>query len=339
MIACLRSTSNPHDELVREAENCGIEAFPCDCKGKIDFSCVSTIRKIIKNNGIDIVHCHDYKADFYGWLAARFTPAKLFATNHLWTKESKKLLCYEFLDGLLMNFFHTVIGVSDAISKEIRSELLVKSKSVTIYNGIDLDKFSSNEKDHKKIICEKFNIPLGHRIIGYVGRLSVQKGLVFLLDAAREIIEAHPNTTFLLVGEGDMRHLLEMRAQKLGISGNVVFAGIGENIQDYYKAFDIFVLPSLREGLPLVLLEALACQLPVVTTKVGAIPSIVKNGEHCFLIEHSCPQSIANSVEDLIENEEKARKLALKGHELVKEKFSARTMAKQYFDLYAQLTK
>src|SRR3990167_2056629 len=141
-IVCINNRGNPHEELVDEAKKIGVRAQSVLCSGPIDFNTISIIRKLLLKYNIHILHCHDYKADFYGLLASLFLKVRRLSTNHLWTSETKRLRMYEFLDALVLNFFDVVVAVSEKIQRQVQRFVLFRHKVVLIHNGIDLTKYN-----------------------------------------------------------------------------------------------------------------------------------------------------------------------------------------------------
>ena len=333
-IICFKNAQDGHEELVEEAHKLDLSAESFVCAGKLDFKAITYIRNIIKEKNIDIVHCHDYKVDFLGFLAALFLNVKLITTNHLWTSETTALRIYEFCDALLMNVFDKVVGVSDAISKQVCQFNLFKSKVVTIYNGIDLTKYDIHSKHANHNFKKTLGIPEQDVIVGAVGRLSVQKGYTYLLEAVKQVLQEFPHMTLVFVGDGVLRESLEKKVKELGIEKKVVFAGIQKDMVNIYRNIDVFVMSSIDEGLPLVLLEALAMQKPAIVTDVGAIAKVVKHNKTGLLLESRNVGALKGAMLELLNNKEKAQELACNGRKLIEKNFSSKSMARQYKEVY-----
>jgi len=188
-ICCINNQKNPHTELVDRAREQGLEAFTISCRSLFDRQTVQSIHDLIVQKNIDILHCHDYKADILGVLACRGLNIKRVATNHLWTHADLKLRCYEFIDGFFLNQFHKVIAVSDKIADETRLFLWNKKKAEVIYNGIDIGGFSKRQgTDLKKL---KVDLGFGENdfLIGNIARLSPEKDQTTLLYAFASILK------------------------------------------------------------------------------------------------------------------------------------------------------
>jgi glycosyltransferase involved in cell wall biosynthesis len=336
-IVCINNVKNPHVELLAEAQKLGIKTESVSCKASIDTKAIFHIRRTIRENKIDILHTHDYKANFFGWMATLFLPVKRVATNHLWTGETIALRVYELIDGFLLNCFDKIVAVSDKIAEDCRKFLLNKGKLKIIYNGIDLNKYSLQSPSLK--IFAELGLPKNSKVVGAVGRLTPQKGFNFLIEAAKQVLDGNPNVIFLIIGDGPCREALLKQAKALNVDKKVIFTGIRTDMGNMYNLMDIFVLSSLSEGLPLVVLEAMAMQKPVIATTVGSVPKLVYNEQTGLLVNAKDPQSLASGIVSLLNDKPKAEFLAAQGKKLVEEKFSSTGMIQQYKEIYEALLK
>lgn len=331
-IACLNNSENPHTELLREAKKFGIKTIRVNCRGRFDLRAIFEIRNLLISHRVKILHCHDYKANFFGFWASRFLNLKLIATNHLWTKETMALRFYEFIDAILLNLFHRVIAVSDEVAKEVQRLCMFKKKLTIVYNGIDLSKFSPSANGQK--LRKELKIPKTHKVVGAVGRLSVQKGFADLLEAAKVVLNEISEVYFLIVGNGPLKEHLQKKVKNLGIEHNVIFVGERKDMVDIYNCMDVFVLPSLLEGLPLAVLEALAMQKPVIATRVGGVPLVIHPNRTGILLKPHKVRDLTVAIMNLLNNRKKTKSLASNGRKFVKENFSAERMAEDYRKIY-----
>ncbi len=157
-------------------------------------------------------------------------------------------------------------------------------------------------------------------VVGYVGRLIPAKGLVYLLSAIKQIQDEHPNVALVIVGDGPQRRTLEMMAKDLGIKS--VFAGWQSDTLPFYELMDIFVLPSFFEGLPNVILEAMAMEKPVVAARVGGIPDLIMNRKNGFLVPIRDHKSIAIALKELITNDDLRKGMGQLNRQMVEKSFS-----------------
>lgn len=331
-IGVFKDLREEHLEIAEKAKesNSKVEIFPC--RGRFDLETVSSIRTFIKYSNIDILHSHGYKSNFYAILATLFMNTQKVTTCHNWIGTGYKMKFYEKLDKFLLNRFDKVISVSSLIEKEILDNGISKSKVVIIDNGIDIDKFT----DVKNIdyLRKEFNLNSDSKIIGTIGRLSAEKGLLYFLEASKRVLGKFPHTKFLIVGDGPLRQELQKESVKLGIEKDVIFTGIRNDIPEVLSLMDIFVLPSLKEGLPISLLEAMAAKKSIIATNVGGVPGVIKNGDSGILIEPKDVQGLVDNIIELIKNRKKAIFLAQNAYEKVKKEFSSKKMAEKYIWVY-----
>ncbi|MBI5055372.1 MAG: glycosyltransferase family 4 protein [Nitrospirae bacterium] len=329
----IRNSNNPHVEVAEEANASGIDTVIFPCKGQFDFSLVSLIRKYIKENRVDIIHCHGYKSNFFGLLASR-GKIPLVTTNHNWLTAHWKLKVYCFIDSLLIRYFDRIVAVSEDVKKDMLRYKIPERKIRIIDNGIDLDRF--NGKVYPVNIRKEFGIKEHETVIGTIGSLGHEKGHIYLLKAAREILETHKAVKFLIIGDGLLRNELESMANTLGISSNVIFAGYRKDIPEMLSMMDIFVLPSIKEGLPMVLLEAMAAKKPVIATRVGAVPKVITHDETGILVRPKEIDELRHSILRLINDRATAEKLRQAAYRRLRDNFTSDTMAGKYMLLYSQ---
>ncbi|MDH5769316.1 MAG: glycosyltransferase, partial [Nitrospirota bacterium] len=176
-----------------------------------------------------------------------------------------------------------------------------------------------------------------YTVVGTIGSLKYEKGHEYLLRAAKEVLESHTSVKFLIVGSGPLRNSLENNVKSLGIANDVIFTGYRKDVAELLSVMDIFVLPSVKEGLPMVLLEAMAAKKPIIATRVGAVPKVIRDNETGILVEpedvYTLQRAIGNFLDDIV----KAHGLALEGYERVKKDFSSEKMCRAYLTLYREL--
>ena len=229
----------------------------------------------------------------------------------------------------------SIIGVSSQIERKYKTEGKV-SRVTCIRNGIDLE--GKSVPTDRWRTREDLGVDPGTCLIGTVGRLARVKGIPYLLQAARILLHQGANVKVLVVGDGNIRLDLMTLTRDLGINQNVAFLGHRDDIDELLKALDIFVLPSLSEGIPMVLLEAMAASRAVVSSRVGGIPEIVEDGIDGFLVEPMDVNSLAERCGRLIESPDIARKMGVQARKRVERDFSATTMADRVALIYKELS-
>ncbi len=333
IIGVIRNSRNPHVEVGDEARKNAIDTviFPCDAR--LDVGLIFRIRGYAEKSDVRLLHCHGYKSNFYG-LLARPKNVPIVATNHNWLASHWRLRAYRRFDSLLIRYFTRIIAVSEGVKKEMLRYGVPKEKIRVIDNGVDLTRFGDTVSS--TAIREEFGIKEGAPVIGTVGNLGPEKGHVYLLQAAKEIVNRVKSVKFIFVGEGRLRTYLEHEASEFGIRDHVIFAGFRTDIPSLLSAMDIFVLPSVTEGLPMVLLEAMAAKKAVVATRVGAVSKVVDN-ESGILVEPRDVAGLQKAILSLLTSREKRDTYASAGHDTVRTHFSSERMSSEYIALYNEL--
>jgi len=335
IVGVINSTQNPHIEVAEEARNSGIDTVIFQSGGKFDLKTISSIRRLIKRDRIDLIHCHGYKSNLYGLLASS-CKIPTVATNHNWLTPYMRLKIYCFLDSLWIRYFDRIVAVSEEIKEVMLKKRILQDKIRVIENGIDLCRF--NNEISTENIKRELSLNGNIKVIGTIGYLRHEKGLDYLLKAAKGIIKINESVKFLIVGDGPLRKYLENETINLGIQNSVIFTGYRKDIPEVLSVMDVFVLPSIQEGLPMVLLEAMAVKKPVVASKVGDVPKVIQDNKNGILVEPRNVLELEYAITDLINDQLKARNLAHEGYAKVKRDFSSESMCRKYFNLYREIT-
>jgi glycosyltransferase involved in cell wall biosynthesis len=336
ILGVIRNVYNPHEEILEEAERNDILHTVFSCRSQLDFRLVFSIREFIKKNRIDIIHCHGYKSNFYGLLASKGQVPSV-TTNHNWLTAHWKLKTYCLLDSLWIRFFDRIIAVSNEVKNDMLRFKIPKEKISMIDNGIALERFAK-QVETNNTMKDQLGFDEKTRIIGTIGSLGIEKGHIYLLEAARQILDRVKDLRFLIVGDGPLRKPLEEKSEKLGIKEQVIFMGQRKDIPELLMAMDIFVLPSIKEGLPMALLEAMAAKRPVIATRVGAIPKVIENKDTGVLVEPKDIKGLRDAIMNLLSDPGRMDLLARKGFDRVCMDFSSDEMGKNYLKLYTEIT-
>ncbi len=241
----------------------------------------------------------------------------------------------ERLKRLTRRLDERVIAICElARQNEIERTAVSPDKVMTIYNGIDLAPF---QQAADTAVRREFGIPDDAPLLGVVGRLHPQKGHTHLLAAFPAIRQAHPAARLLVVGDGALLMPFMALVEAMGMADSVILTGTRADVPEILAALDLFVLPSLWEGLPIVLLEAMAAGLPVAATAVGGTPELVVDGETGLLVPPADPGALATAVNRLLDDPAAARRMGQAGQERVSRHFTVRRMADQIESLYLSL--
>ncbi len=239
--------------------------------------------------------------------------------------------------GMLVNsrIVSALVAVSTRVQRlAISVERCKPDKVVLILNGVKLpleDAFSS--EDRQKLRDALGLDPVGELVLS-VGRLTSQKGHWILLEAIPEILADFPHAVFVLVGDGPLRQELEELVSKLGITNSVRFLGTRRDVLALLHAADVFVLPSVSEGLPIAMLEAMAMGLPVIASNLEGITSVIVDGQHGLLFPVGEVKSLSLSLVKLLEDAELRSQVARESKKLVSERYSLEKMCEEYEGLF-----
>lgn len=334
----------PHGHNLREELNAlGVRVLPIPLKGSIsplsDWQTVFIIARHLKKNQVDILHAHSSKGALVGRLAALIarTPVVVFtAHNSIFYEHWSplKLKTMATVEKMLASGTQRIIAVSKALKEEIfKYEGIPESKISIVYNGVDLNKVHLD--GDKLRVCKNMGIPPLGQLVGVVARLAPQKGVTYFLKAAA-LLKNH-QVNFVVIGDGPLRQHLEQEAISLGLENRVFFTGYRSDINKIMPVLDVLVLPSVTEGLPLIILEAMAARRPVVATKVGGVPEVITHGQTGLLVEAKDSHALADAIEQLISNKDMALYIGNSARKLVEQKFTLQQMADTTMNIYQEL--
>ncbi len=307
-----------------------------------DLKAFFDIWRIIKKNKPLIVHTHTSKAGLLSRLAAKLaripiiihTPHGHVFFGYFGPFKTKIFIILEKLASRITDKIVTLTNreKEDHVVFRIASE----DKFAVISSGIELNKFKKFPLNENRNFKRELGIPENSLIIGTVGRLEPVKGPEVLIETAKYIVSKYPETIFIFAGDGYLKQSLEKKASDLGLKKNMSFLGWRNDIAKIISVYDVFVLPSLNEGMGRVLVEAMALAKPIVASNIGGIPDLVTHGKNGFLVPPKNPKELAKYIQILLEDEEKREKMGLAGKEMALN-FSARNMVEKIAKLYEEL--
>ncbi len=302
------------------------------------------IIKLINNFKPHYLHLNSSKAGVLGSIAGSlFKNLKIIYRiggwsfndpGPLWKK--KIFIAAERITAKLKDII--VVNNKNDFEQALKLNIKPRQNLKLIYNGIDplktefLDKeearlhlFKKLSKDHGKIFQAEF-------LIGTVANFYETKGLTYLIDAVHLLNKSklqNPNYKIILIGDGTEREKLESKIKNYGLEQDIILTGQIPEAYKYKKAFDLFVLPSVKEGMPWVVLEAMAAKLPIIATKVGALPEIIEDGKNGILVEPKNPSNLAQAINYVLQNERIRQELSLEAHQTVLFKFPIEKMIRE----------
>jgi glycosyltransferase involved in cell wall biosynthesis len=299
-----------------------------------DLASLFALIKYFRANKPDILHLNSPKMGFIGALAARLTGVKrIIYTSHGWPflepRSRLSKIFFQLLCWHLIKLSNYTIVISEAERAAVTRWALISNRLVTIYNGI-------SETNHlsRSAARAQLNLPADALVVGTIAELHRNKGLTYLLTAAAALVQNHPQLHFAIIGEGEERHHLETLTHDYSLRNNIHLLGGKPEAATLLPAFDIFILPSVKEGLPYVILEAGLAGLPVVATRVGGIAEIIDHQQNGLLVTPANPNDLAEAIEQLIQNPAQRKTFGDRLRDKVKKNFTLEQMVSETRNLY-----
>jgi glycosyltransferase involved in cell wall biosynthesis len=270
-----------------------------------DVAALFTIYRFLRQRRVHLVHTHTSKAGILGRVAARLAGVpRLVHTphGHIFTGYAGRRLTAFFilLERWAATFTDRIIGLTE---QEVRDHLDRKigrpGQFVSIASGVELGQFETAQGEARAVKAS-LGLPPGARLIGSVGRLEPVKGHGYLLEAFGTLAARFPELYLALVGEGELLPELRSHARRLGLAHRILFLGWRDDVPALLHTFDLFVLPSLNEGMGRALVEAMAAGLPIVASRAGGIHEVLEDGEAGLLVETGSASALAQGIETLL---------------------------------------
>ena len=333
-------------ESLREAEREGVRVITVPSLVRrvspfYDLKAFFALIKILRHEHPDIVHTHTSKAGISGRWAAFFARVPIIIhTPHghvFWGYSGRcKTLFYIVLEKLTACITDKIIALTEQEKKDhIHFHIAPEDKFSVVHSGIDLDRFFNLSVD-PAAMKRSLGIPEGNMVVGTVGRLTHVKGHRYLIEAAGRIVDSRPETTFVFLGDGELSDELKNMASNLGIEENVKFPGWRPDVAEVMSVFDVFVLPSLNEGMGRVLVEAMALGKPIVASDVGGIPDLVIHGKNGYLVPVGDVETLSASIKELLDDSGKREKMGNMGRRYAAG-YGSEAMVKKIDGLYREL--
>lgn len=317
-------------ELVRRASQQGVAAEAYVPAGRLGlWPMLRRLRRMLAGESRAVVHSHGYKPDVL--LAALGVPRKLacLATCHSWYSETTKLKALEYLDKRAVRRFDHVVAVSEEIYRDLRASRMPEARLSRIDNGVDVPLVDAHQTDE---IRARWNIAPGEKLIVQVGRLARSKRNALLLKAVAALRDGI-SARVVLVGDGEERAALAAYARRIGIDGRLIFAGYRQDAAAIMAAADVLAITSNKEGLPIVLLEAMAVGCPIIATAVGAIPQVL-SPESAWIVPVDDEAALVSALREALRDPSQARARAAKAKAVFLERYAREVMGRQYLTLY-----
>ena len=324
--------AHPGGELRRRAEE-GLELLPLAPMTEMDLSAAWRLSRAIKQLRPDIIHAHDPHGVAMSALALSMStqlvkPPLVAARRVDFHLRGSSLSRWKYRQ---VDMF---ICASNAIRQMLLSDGIPPQRAVTVHEGIDLARVAAASPAP---LHEELWLPHGSPIVGNVAALVPHKGQRHLVDAAALVVRQVPDARFVIAGEGELRSALEHQIKHLGLEKHVLLAGFRPDVLSLHKAFDLFVMSSVTEGLGTSLLDAMAAGRPVVATTAGGMPEVVEDGKTGILVPPRDHHAMADAIVRLLKDDALRRRMGEAGLSLAHARFSAERMVQDTLRVYERV--
>jgi glycosyltransferase involved in cell wall biosynthesis len=295
--------------------------------------------KLVHSERISIIETFTHHANLLGLPVAWAARVPFRIASHHGRIEKLGRILERIHTWMINQDMATVmVAVSEQVRRQaVHQEGIRPDKVCVIANGIDFPLAASLNPEARASLARSLGLKPGGCLVLSVGRLRVQKGHTYLLEAIPEVLDQFPDTIFAVAGEGELRADLEAKAQELGIAGAVRFLGNVANMAELLNIADLFVLPSLWEGLPLALLEAMMAGLPVVATQVEGVEEVIQSYQNGLLVPPADPEALRKAIIQLLEDDRQRAQLGQAAQATIINKFTVDRMCKAYEALFLSL--
>ncbi len=329
-LVCIDNPHLDHQPLYQYALASGIPAQRIPCKGRLDGATTQAFSALLRQHANAIVHVHGYKGAYYALRARRAQPGTpIVSTLHGWITNTRALWLYRMLELWMLRRIQRVCIVSENMRQPLRDAGIPQERIRLIENGIDTARFHANGDVLSRI---ELGIPHDAFVFGGVMRLSAEKNPLGLLDAFVRIAGEIPEAWLVVAGDGPERAAFEQRASESEVAGRIRLLGARNDPERIHPLFDCFVLPSLTEGLPLALLEAMACERPVIASRVGQV-AVVLEGLPAALVPPGDTDALFEAMRRMLH----ARTTFPEMRRRVQTRYSVTRMASDYARIYREL--
>ena len=303
-----------------------------------DYSLIWRLRRYMRDHRIDLAHTHLIHADLYGTLAAKLARISTIISSRHNDDRFRRYHVLIWLNRLLAHWQTKIIVISDWVGRFLQEvEGIPAEKIARIHYGLDPAPIEALADP--AYVRQQFNIPADAPVIGTIGRLTAQKGQIYLLQAVSLLKKESSDLRVIIIGDGELRGELEAHTKALDITTQVIFTGSRDHRETLrlLSGMDMFVFPSLWEGFGLVLLEAMALKKPIVASNVSAIPESVIDEMTGILVASQDASALFSAISRLLKQSEIAEKMGRNGYQRLLAEFAVKTMVQNTGNLYKHL--
>jgi len=319
-------------DFSRAAEQAGVPVVLIPERSAMDMHVVGRIRDLVESENPDIVQTHAVKSHFLVYLSRVWRKRRWVAFHHGYTTTDAKDRIYSQLDRGSLRAATRVFTVSESFKRQLVERGVKSSRIEVVQNAVNLTWANGVRALDREAIRAGLGIEPDERVLLAIGRMSLEKRHIDLIEAYHQLRRQNRRVRLILVGDGPERGRLEASAGE-----GVIFTGQIQDTAQYYAVSDLMVLPSLTEGSPNVLLEAMAAGVPSVATRVGGIPEIITDGENAVLTPPSDPAALARAIGELLDDPDRRARLVANARRAIEARHTSETRARELIGRYRAL--
>jgi glycosyltransferase involved in cell wall biosynthesis len=321
LCAYMHPPGDPGFEQLRlKAEAWGAPLLSVPDRGPWDWRVIMELVRHCRREKVAIWHGHDYKSNALGLIVRRFWPMRLVTTLHGWVHHTTRTPLYYAIDRLTLRHYERVLCVSADLYDAAVASGVPEDRCVLLQNGIRADEYRRT----RSVLAakESFGVPGDRLVVGAMGRLSAEKGFDALISVAHRLLGAGIDLELWIIGEGADRGRLEGLIKHAGFTDQIKLLGFRQDVVSLYEAMDAFALSSLREGLPNVVLEAMAVGVPVVATRISGVPALIESGKNGILVPPGDSDSLFHALGHVLTDSGLRASLAHEGRATIERNYT-----------------
>jgi glycosyltransferase involved in cell wall biosynthesis len=332
--------ARPGSPLLERARGAGFDARPLEVRGEADVRAAWTLARGLREERFDVLHCHTSHAHSVAIAARLLTPRAIMPRLVVARRVDFSIFRHSFLglNGLKYRRVDKIVAVSEAV-RDVLSRDGVDPRSIAVVrDGIEVERIE-RAPERTDEIRRGLGLRAGERLVANVAHMAGHKGQRYLVAAVPAIRAARPEARVAIFGEGELREELEAQARALGLGEGLIFAGFRppDEIPSILKAADVFAFPSVEEGLGSSLFDAMAAGAPIVASRAGGIPEIVRDGETGLLVPPRDPDALARAVVRVLDDRALAEGLAEAARRFVRAEGTKERMVDETIAVYRAL--
>ena len=323
--------------FLNETSQAGFESLMLQNDMPHLWGAVSELTRLFREKQIDLALLHGHKARMVGYWAARKDRIPCIGVSRGWTTENWKIAVYTWLDKWMHRRMDHVVCVSQGQAEKVIRSGTPRERITVIHNAIRTERFNEISPPEYRQKLERLFPVAPEFILGDAGRLSPEKGFDLLIAATAQLVKEGIPVGLVIFGEGFLREPLQKQIDALGVSDSVRLPGFTDELDQFMPHFDVFVQSSHTEGLPNVLLEAMAARTAVVATEVGGTNEVVVEGETGLMVPPNQTDQLTKAIQAVLQDDSLRRLMGENGRKRVEEQFTFEAQAESYWELFQRL--